>query len=300
MRKIFACLLPQEESTQRAPAVHKPALAIYILALLSLYLFLNLYKGVVPGVLGFASSIFVDQVVGLTNQYRQEMGFSTLRLDPVLSEAARQKAEDMFADGYWAHVAPDGTTPWDFIRTAGYEYVYAGENLAKDFQDSEKVVAAWMDSPSHRQNVLNGNYRDIGVAVVNGTLNGYETTLVVQMFGQKVTTLAALPTSSTLIPTPALEVKPKLAPATPPAAATTGAAGGWVLSAPSRPEIDVFALTRGVSLSLGVLVMGFFLADAYTAKRRGLVRITGHTLAHLTILLFLLGMTYFIKPGAIL
>src|SRR3989338_7182361 len=106
-----------------------------------------------------------------------------LELNPELSLAAEKKAEDMFARNYWAHNGPNGSTPWDFIKGAGYTYIYAGENLAKDFQNSNDVVQAWMKSPSHRENILRKEYQDIGFAVVNGVLNGEETTLVIQMFG---------------------------------------------------------------------------------------------------------------------
>lgn len=285
MNPFLSFFLPHPEGEHRSPVIHRPALAVYVFFLLIFYLFLNFSKSVAPGVLGFASNIFTDQIVDFTNRYRQEKSLPPLKVDPVLSEAARRKAEDMFADGYWAHVAPDGAKPWDFILSSGYEYVYAGENLAKDFQDSEKVVVAWMDSPSHRQNLLNEHYQDIGVAVVNGALNGYETTLVVQMFGQRMPPLAAVPKTK---PVEGAKV------------ATGGAGGGWVLSAPSQPKVDVFTLTRGLSLSLGALVLGFFALDAFTARRRGLVRISGHTWAHLTLLLFLLVVVYLVKPGAIL
>ena len=156
--------LPKEN---RAPTIHKKALTFYITILLLFYVSLNFFKTAAPGILGFASDIFVEEIVETTNAYRQENGLSELRFDPTLSQAAQQKAEDMFADGYWAHVAPDGTQPWFFITKAGYDYIYAGENLAKDFQESDSVVVAWMESPSHRQNILNEKFKDIGIAVVN-------------------------------------------------------------------------------------------------------------------------------------
>lgn len=288
MLPFLSHFLPHPEGESRAPVIHRPALMTYILFLFVFYLGLNFYKTRVPGILGFAGNIFTERVVTLTNHYRQEGGLPPLRLNSELSEAARRKAEDMFADDYWAHIAPDGTTPWDFIAGSGYEYIYAGENLAKDFQDSEKVVDAWMESLSHRQNILNGNYEDMGVAVVNGVLDGYETTLVVQIFGREAKPLAAIQTSAVEI---SGEAATNFSPN--PTGRRAGAGGGWV-------AVDVFALTRGLSLSLGVLVLGFFAVDAASARRRGLVRISGHTFAHLALLLFLLGVVYLIKPGAIL
>ena len=89
----------------------------------------------------------------------------------------------MFTDQYWAHTAPDGTEPWTFMHQMGYQYVVAGENLARDFGQTDEMVSAWLASPTHRANIMNPKYQEIGIAVIDGVLEGYETTLVVQMFG---------------------------------------------------------------------------------------------------------------------
>jgi len=90
----------------------------------------------------------------------------------------------MITNNYWVHYAPDGTTPWLFIVSSGYQYKTAGENLAKGFDTSSGVVAGWMESPTHKANVL-GDYTDVGFAVTNGILMGSETTLIVAMYGTK-------------------------------------------------------------------------------------------------------------------
>jgi len=296
-------LLPTE---QRAPTVHKKALTFYILIIAGVYVFINFFKTAAPGVLGFASNIFADEIVADTNAYRQQNGLSQLHLDPELCQAAQKKAEDMFADGYWAHMAPDGTTPWSFITSVGYDYVYAGENLAKDFQKSDAVVLAWMESPSHRQNILNDKFQDIGVAVVNGTLNGYETTLVVQMFGQRPPESLAGggQTSPEVLSQPERAgTSPATTTPSSPAEIPSESAVSEVVKLPvaqARPAVDVFDLTRTLSLVLGSMVLGFYTVDTYTARRRGLVRLSGHTVAHFAILLLLLGVVWFLKPGAVL
>jgi hypothetical protein len=144
-------------------------------------------------ILGFATDINITDLLSETNKQRQNNGIAALNYNPVLANAAEQKANDMFADDYWAHVAPDGKTPWDFIVGAGYSYSYAGENLAKDFSKSSSVVNAWMNSPTHKDNIVNPNYTEIGFAVVNGNLNGEETTLVVQMFGKPANSAVTKP-----------------------------------------------------------------------------------------------------------
>ena len=292
----------------RAPAIHKKALTFYITILLVLYASLNFVKTAAPGILGFASNIFVEEIVETTNAYRQENGLSELTFNPVLSQAAKEKAEDMFADDYWAHVAPDGTKPWFFITEAGYDYVYAGENLAKDFQKSDAVVVAWMESPSHRQNILNEKFKDIGVAVVNGELDGYETTLVVQMFGRRPPEALAeggqVPTDQVAMRnTPKVLSQPQSPPPVEIPEESVSIESPRVqvqTQTPSQPKVDVFNLTRGMSLALGSMVLGFFTVDTYAARKRGLVRLSGHTAAHFGLLILLLGVTWFMKPGVVL
>jgi hypothetical protein len=134
-------------------------------------------------VLGYASSITPLQVVERTNAERAKSGLAPLTFNTALAEAATAKGKHMLANQYWAHNAPDGTQPWSFIKNAGYSYNIAGENLARDFDDTPNMISAWMASATHRANIMNPRYSDIGIAVIDGSLDGYETTLVVQMFG---------------------------------------------------------------------------------------------------------------------
>lgn len=176
---------PHESNNHRARLLHP------IFITLSLFLFLlnqaliPFLPRITPAVLGYASNIPPERVIELTNQKREEKGVEPLRIDPLLTQSALMKASDMFLKDYWAHVSPEGIEPWHFFVQAGYKYRFAGENLARDFSKPEDVVAAWVASPSHRENLLAARYRDIGIAVVDGKLGGVETTLVVQFFGTK-------------------------------------------------------------------------------------------------------------------
>lgn len=136
-----------------------------------------------PQVLGYAVNVNTSDVFTISNQQRVAAGLTPLTLNAALVSAANAKANHMFANNYWAHVAPDGSTPWTFINGSGYDYSSAGENLAKDFNTSNGVVTGWMGSASHRDNLLSSNFKDVGYAVVNGTLLGSQTTLVVAMYG---------------------------------------------------------------------------------------------------------------------
>ncbi len=146
-------------------------------------------------------------VVNLTNTERDDAVLPALVRNPVLDEAARLKAEHMATKGYFAHYSPDGISPWHWFGVAGYRFVHAGENLAVHFSDSDAVVDAWMDSPTHRANIVNGNYREIGVGTAKGTFEGYPTVFVVQLFG----TPAVPATNTAELVLPGIAVTPEVA-----------------------------------------------------------------------------------------
>lgn len=122
-------------------------------------------------------------LITLTNQQRAAAGLKPLVENRQLAASSQAKAQDMLQRGYWAHYAPDNTSPWDFMHASDYAFSYAGENLAKGFSDDQSVMDAWMQSPGHRQNILNPNFRDIGVTVMGGRLLGDEVSLVVVHYG---------------------------------------------------------------------------------------------------------------------
>ena len=174
---------PRHTNNHRPAALSFSAISVYVGFLLIFQIGLNLSAKFNPEILGFATNITVSDLIKYTNEKRMENGISTLTLNESLSTAAKNKADDMFANQYWAHNSPTGRDPWGFITSAGYQYLFAGENLARDFSDSNGVVKAWMNSATHRENLMNGKYKEVGFAVVNNKYGDYETTLVVQMFG---------------------------------------------------------------------------------------------------------------------
>ena len=158
----------------------------------------GLYNLSVGGsVLGVKTDLATQTLLAATNDERAEQGLPALVLNEKLNQAASLKAKDMLTDQYWAHVAPDGKTPWDWLSAAGYKYDYAGENLARNFSTAEGVTVAWMDSPAHRANVLGKNFSDVGFAVVEGTLEQESVTIVVALYGHEATSGAPLGTTST-------------------------------------------------------------------------------------------------------
>ena len=141
-------------------------------------------------VLGARTDLAPAELLKDTNLERQEHSLPPLQIDDKLSLAASEKAEDMLANQYWAHTSPDGTTPWNWIKGAGYNYSHAGENLARNYYTADSATEAWMKSPGHRANILDENYTEAGFATAEGQLEGKPTTLVVAVYGKPKATPA--------------------------------------------------------------------------------------------------------------
>ncbi|MDP3997248.1 MAG: CAP domain-containing protein [bacterium] len=142
------------------------------------------------------STITVDRIVQLTNAQRAQVGLNELATSPKLAAAAKMKGEDMLANDYFAHISPTGVTPWFWMHKTSYSYQVAGENLAIDFTEAENVVAAWLASPTHKENMLLPDYVETGVAVVTGEFQGGTSTIVVHMFGRPSVETAIPPLNS--------------------------------------------------------------------------------------------------------
>ena len=144
-------------------------------------------------------------IVDLTNDNRDDGDLDGLKRNTTLDAAATLKAQHMAKNEYFAHFAPDGTSPWYFFDQVSYDFVHAGENLAIHFSDSDDVVEAWMDSPTHRANILNDDFTEIGVGVAKGEFEGEDTVYVVQLFGTpKATAFAAAPQAPVATPAPTI------------------------------------------------------------------------------------------------
>lgn len=133
----------------------------------------------------WASEITPDAVIELTNKDRMKLGVEILQENQILNTAAQKKLDDMSKNGYFAHTSPKGVEPWHWFDMAGYDYLYAGENLAINYKNVEDQEQAWMNSTTHRKNILNPKYADIGVAVGTVKIDDRESLIVVQMFGKQ-------------------------------------------------------------------------------------------------------------------
>lgn len=284
--------------------------------------FVNYIARTYPSVLGVVAGIDTQELLILTNQKRAEAGLAPLVTDDRLSNAAAGKARDMFTNDYWAHISPDGKTPWVFIRSAGYNYQFAGENLARGFNSSSDVVSAWMNSTSHRDNILSANYKNVGFAVEQGKLNGEDTILVVEMFGSTTQnqTIAATGQTQTITTTTEnteeqaplqeeslaqvseeelISPTPSLVPTKEPSKENIKGNSAIVASA-KTPVINVNSFTRNIVLfALGLFVFVFAL-DIILVRKKKLVRIAGHNIDHIFFFAMIMILAVILTKGMII
>lgn len=152
-------------------------------------------------------NVYSSVLVDLTNESRVKNKKPVLTINPLLENAARMKVQDMVSKNYFAHTSPEGITPWHWFKKAGYSFSYAGENLAVGFSESEAVNKGWLNSPTHKANIIDEHFTEIGIATMEGVRKGKQTTYVVQMFGKpkvvpKSKPQTTLTTTSTSKPIP--------------------------------------------------------------------------------------------------
>jgi hypothetical protein len=176
--------VPHKANQYRPHLIRSYGLVVVLLLIIGVQGTYNFAK--TGSVLGVQASITSDQLLSDTNNQRVESKLPALKLNSQLSQAAYLKANDMLQAQYWAHISPSGVTPWHWFNVAGYNYNYAGENLAKNFTTADAATTAWMASTEHRANILGTHYTDVGFAVVTGVLQGQNTLLIVALFGDPV------------------------------------------------------------------------------------------------------------------
>lgn len=264
---IHHLFVPHEENNFRAKSLHTDFLTIYLVIAFLMMMVFKQNSGL-HNVLGFATDISIEKLNQLTNEQRQKNNLSPLSINTALTLAAQKKAENMFAENYWSHYSPGGKTPWDFILGAGYKYEYAGENLAKNFLFSNGVVDAWMNSTTHRDNLLKKEYTEVGYAIVNGTLNGEQTTLVVQEFGTPITSSFTPPPVQANEPVKNIEQ--------------------IVSQKAVQPKVNSF----NIPFNMNIIFMSFLIfalaLDFYFASKFNVIRVGGKNTAHLLFIVFIL------------
>ncbi len=297
MLEVLAHLfVPRFSNNHKAKLIHSSSLTFLILFLL-VFQFAIKHVPVttkIGQVLGYAANISPSEVIRLTNQKRAENGLSPVTENPVLDKAALAKGTDMLNKGYWAHVAPDGTQPWAFFTSFGYNYRYAGENLARDFSNPSSAVDAWMASPSHRENLLSSKYKEIGIGVVEGSLSGTDTTIIVQFFGTKM--VDSLPIA------PIAKVKAQETAEVPTVTAAPVIINHIAQAAPTTLEANssVINISKTVSMIIAGVLIAVIIVDGFIIHARKVTRPGGRSLAHVAYLGMILAIIIIFKAGQIL
>lgn len=184
MHLLKQTLLAHQSNNYRPHLIRRHGLAFALMLVVGIQVVSTLQIDARPRVLGYATNVSVSGLLSATNAERAAAGKSALGLSGKLNTAAQGKANHMIANNYWAHTSPDGVSPWYWFGYAGYDYLTAGENLAYGFNTSDGVVNGWMNSSSHRANMLNGAYEQVGFGIANGSnYQGGANTVVVAHYG---------------------------------------------------------------------------------------------------------------------
>ena len=301
MRKLFRHLFtPHHTNNQRAKILHSQSIFFVVVLLLAGSFTIGIVRNNTKSVLGISASISSQDLLFYTNVARQQSGLPPLQLNQELQQAAAGKAEDMFTNNYWAHISPNGTTPWDFIRNAGYNYEYAGENLARGYTTAQSVVAAWMASPEHRANILSPHYSDVGFAVSQGTLTSEpDTVLVVEEFGSTV------PTTQQTVPplvrqvAAATQQTQASAPAVPVASPTARPTPQTMTSLTAKPLVDSQKATQTIGITLLSIFIAVIIFDMLYIERRKIIRIAGHSIDHIIFFITIIIIAIILGQGVI-
>ena len=318
MIATFKHIFTPRASNNRHPRIIHPegllALSILTIAFQFVFKFATLHTSL-GKVLGYSSSITSSKVIEQINAQRSESGLTPLTVNAQLEQAAIEKGKDMMEKGYWAHISPEGKDPWQFIQAQEYTYTSAGENLAKDFAETDAMIRAWMNSPTHRANILDTRFTETGIAVIDGQLEGVETTLVVQMFAHPsskqenvVQQPALIQATQTTEPS---ELSPELF------LLSTSNAQQYLRNhptpSPSVMSAQVVAvenanaaylsplqISKAVFLAVIMLLILVLLYDAYLERKYHTIRNVGKNIAHVSFLLFVGILIVILKGGTLL
>lgn len=179
--------IPNECNDFRPKALHPHRLTFHALSAVIIKIVMVVFLLSFPVDAWLTPDVLYEQsnhVVQLTNNIRTDLNKNVLTINTTLQQAAIDKAEDMIINQYFAHISPEGIGLRHFLLNNNLDYKVAGENLALGYSSAEEVVDAWTKSPTHYANLIDDDYTEIGVGMINGNYKGYDTTIVAQFFRQ--------------------------------------------------------------------------------------------------------------------
>lgn len=286
MKNFFYHLfVPNDKNNHKAFLIQPSFLGVFIAIYILNLSLIKTFTIVKPGVLGYSSEITAQSIFEKTNIERRNSGLDSLHYNSLLSESATKKAQDMFESNYWAHNSPSGKSPWEFFKLVGYDYSIAGENLAKDFSDNDSVINAWMKSPTHKANIIHTKYKEIGIGVVQGNLNGVKTTLVVQHFA---TPQDGVSLSSTTPDEKTFNAYPY----------GSSDTSSQVLSVVDKKISPIF-LVKTIGTVFFIIIMLAVFIDGYVTIKNNTHRLSGSATGHIGFLVIIFIMMLMLEQGKI-
>jgi len=180
--KIIQTIVPHEKNGN-VPHILREEFMIVLVFFVGVLFYFNQHNFDIIKKLNLSATVYPAVLADLANQDRETSSVPTLTWNKILEQAAQMKADDMVKNSYFAHTSPAGITPWYWLVQNKYNFAYAGENLAVDFTESANVENAWLNSPKHRENIMNSKFTEIGIATADGFFEGKNTTFVVEFFG---------------------------------------------------------------------------------------------------------------------
>jgi hypothetical protein len=185
LEKIIHTIIPHEKNGN-IPHILKGEFIFVLAIIVGALFYFNQNNFNIIKKLNLTATVYPAVLADLANKDRISYGVPDLIWNTALENAAKLKASDMLNNSYFAHTSPAGVTPWYWLKKVNYNFSYAGENLAVDFTESVNVENAWLNSPKHKENILNSHFKEIGIATVDGVFEGKNTTFVVEFFGNPV------------------------------------------------------------------------------------------------------------------
>jgi len=156
-------------------------------------------------------TLTVSGIIAETNSFRRRHRLPPLQMNENLNSAARAKLHDILSQNYFAHVSPSGKGISYWVEQAGYDSAVVGENLALgNFSDDADLVEGWMNSPGHRENILNPHFTDIGVAAGKGEVEGANVWVAVQILAKPMSACPQVDTDLEDLKSAMAEMKARL------------------------------------------------------------------------------------------
>ncbi len=185
--------IPHEENNYHPHALHHGRVLFYGFLGIAVKMIVVVTALLLPAQAYVVPEVLVAQqerVIELTNEIRLREGVALLEYAEPLAESSWNKAVDMTELGYFEHINPEGKRLRDFLKEVGYQYSVAGENLAVGFSSPEAMVEAWVESPTHFANLIDPDFKDIGIGSSVGMYGDNVAVYVAQHFGQPSDQLA--------------------------------------------------------------------------------------------------------------